>query len=86
MWWWGGGGHKTECAIKQIETIKHQQIDYELRRYLNCSKQSNSSILNYYECKQLRIFLNERNGKLHYSNVQFQSLLVQVLTGIGFCQ
>ena len=41
---------------------------------------------NYYECNQLHIFLNERNGKTHYSNVQFQSLLVQVFTGIGFYQ
>ena len=35
---------------------------------------------------QLGIFLNERNSKTHYSNVQFQSLLVQVFTGIGFDQ
>ena len=28
----------------------------------------------------------ERNGKTHFSNVQFQSLLVQVFTGIGFYQ
>ena len=41
---------------------------------------------NYYECNQLRIFLNGRNGKTHYFNVQFQSLLVQVFTGIGFHQ
>ena len=41
---------------------------------------------NYYKCNQLRIFLNERNGKTHYSNVQFQSLLVQVFTGIDFYQ
>ena len=82
-----GGSWETECAIKQIETIKPQQIVYyELRRYLNCAKQSNRSIHNYYECNQLRIFLNERNGKTHYSNVQFQSSLVQVFTGIGFCQ
>ena len=49
--------------------------------------QSNqTSIHKYYECNQLCIFLNERNGKTHYSNVQFQSLLVQVFTGIGFNQ
>ena len=39
---------------------------------------------NYYECNLLRIFLNERNGKTYYSNVLFQSLLVQVFTCIGF--
>ena len=39
-----------------------------------------------YECNQLHIFLNERNGKTHFSNVQFQSLLVQVFAGIGFYQ
>ena len=35
---------------------------------------------------QLRIFLDERNGKTHYSNVQLQSLLVQVFTGIDLYQ
>ena len=83
----GGGSGETECAIKQIEILKPQQKEYhELRCYLNCAKQSNRSIHNYYECNELRIFLNERNGKTHYSNVQFQSLLVQVFTGIGFYQ
>ena len=76
----GGGSLETECAMKQIETIKPQQIEYyELRHYLNCAKQSNRSIHNYYECNQLHIFLHET----HYSIVQFQSLLVQVFTGIG---
>ena len=31
-------------------------------------------------------FSMKHNGKTHYSNVQFQSLLVQVFTGIGFYQ
>ena len=48
--------------------------------------QSNQTDHNYYECYQQCIFLNERNGKTHYFNVQFQSLLVQVFTGIGFYQ
>ena len=53
---------------------------------LTVQSNQNRSIHNYYECNQLHIFLNERNGKTHYSNGKFQSLLVQVSTGIGFYQ
>ena len=55
---------ETECDMKQIEIIKPHQKEYEPRCYLNCAKQSNRSIHNYYECNHLCIFLNEGNGVL----------------------